>query len=107
MVLNSALAILAAGKNEDVSNLFVVLMGIGIVFIGLLSIVILSSLMSAIIRAIEKNKKPEAVKTTPVINAPTAPIGNRQELVAAVSACIAEELGTEVSAIRVVSMKAV
>lgn len=108
MVLNSVFAVLAAqAKGEDISNLFVVLMGLGVVFIGLVVIVILTSIMSAIIRAIEKNKKPEAAKAAPVMAAAPAPIANRQEFIAAVSACIAEELGTEVSAIRIVSVKAV
>ena len=35
----------------------------------------------------------------------TAPEPNRQELVAAVSAAIAEELGTDITGIRILSMK--
>ena len=37
--------------------------------------------------------------------APAAQEGNRQEIAAAVSAAIAEELGTDITGIRIVSMK--
>ena len=90
-----------AGK--DLNSLQVILLGVGIVFVGLIAIVFLSILMSAVVRAIEKNKKPATVKTaTP---AAPAPIANRGEFIAAVSVAIAEELGTDVSAIRIVSVK--
>ena len=106
MVLNSALIALASSDPADMNNWFVVLLGLGVVFTGLLFIVVMTVIMSAVIHAIEKNKKPEAVKEAPVVSE-AAPIANRQEMIAAVSACIAEELGTEVSAIRIVSVKAV
>lgn len=105
MPLSNISAVLATAAGDDISNLFVVAMGFGIVFVGLLSIVILSSLMSAVIRALEKNKAPEEVTSAPA--AAPAPIANRGELVAAISACVAEELGTDVSGIRIVSIKAV
>lgn len=102
---NSTVNALLAANTGDVSNLFVVLMGVGVVFFGLVFIVILASIMSAVIRAFE-GKKPEAPVAAPTPVA-AAPIGNRGELVAAISACVAEELGTDVSAIRIVSLKAV
>ena len=37
------------------SNSFVVLMGVGVVFVGLISIVIITSIMSALCRTTEKN----------------------------------------------------
>ena len=45
--------------------------------------------------------------STPTVAAPVAaqPIQNRQEIIAAVSAALAEELGTDVSAIRILSFK--
>jgi len=103
MAFNTVSALLAAG-GEDISNLFVVLMGVGIVFIGLLSIVILTTIMSAIIRAFEGKKKEAAPAVTQAPVA-AAPIANRGELVAAIAACVAEELGTDVSGIRIVSIK--
>ena len=104
MAFNTVSALLAAG-GENISNLFVVVMGVGIVFIGLLSIVILTTIMSAVIRAFEGKKKEEAPAAAPAAVA-AAPIANRGELVAAIAACVAEDLGTDVSGIRIVSIKA-
>ena len=69
----------------DYSNLFVVLMGLGTVFAGLLCIILLVSLMSWV--------------CTRTAGAQTPP--------KAAAAAIAEDLGTDVSAIRIVSMKKV
>ncbi len=85
-------------------NLFVVCMGVGTVFVGLICIIILCSLMSAICRAFEPKPKKTAV-AAPVQS--QAVIENRQEVIAAVSAVLAEELGTDISAIRIHSFKKV
>ena len=96
--------------------------GIGflIVFIGLICLIALVSLMGAVCqRVLKDEKKPAkkaapaapAKKTAPAKKAAPAPaaapavIANRDELVVAFSAAVAEELGTDVSAIRVVSLK--
>ena len=88
------------------SNLFVVVMGVCIVFIGLVCIIGLVELMAFICGKFFKEKP--AVKDVPA--APAAPavsgaIENRGELVAAVCAAVAEELGTDISALRVISFK--
>ena len=75
----------------DYSNLFVCLMGLCTVFVGLICIIVLVSVMSNVVR------RTDAKTATPAIPAPAA--------APAVSAAIAEELGTDVSAIRIVSMK--
>ena len=75
----------------DYSNLFVCLMGLCTVFVGLICIIVLVSVMSNVVR------RTDAKTAAPAIPAPAA--------AAAVSAAIAEELGTDVSAIRIVSMK--
>ena len=104
--LASRLTALAASSEPDVANWFVVVMGIGIVFIGLICIVALCTCMSAIIHAVEKNKKPAAAPVKTVTNAPQSnAIANRGEFIAAVSTAIAEELGTDVTAIKIVSVK--
>ena len=103
MAFNTVSALLAAG-GEEISNLFVVIMGIGTVFFGLLSIVVLTTIMSAVIRSMEGKKKDEAPAAAPAAVA-AAPIANRGELVAAIAACVAEDLGTDVSGIRIVSIK--
>ena len=80
-----------------------VLLGVGTVFAGLIVIILLVMLL----RLFAGNKQEAPQVAAPV--APVAPqkteIANRQEFVAAVSAVLAEELGTDVSAIRVVSLK--
>lgn len=88
------------------SNAFVVAMGIGTVFVGLISIIILCKIIGAICSiGVKKsaNTSPEA-PTSAVSNAPVQ-IENRQEIIAAVSAAVAEELGTDISAIRILSFK--
>lgn len=96
-------------STTEPSMALVVGMGLGIVFFGLICIIILCYLMSAVIRALKGNgdAKASEVKSAPVAAAAPAqtPIENRQELIAAVSAVIAEELGTDVSAIRIKSIK--
>ena len=54
--------------------------------------------------AAQKSEKPSAKVEAPTTSAP-AVIENRQEIIAAVSAVIAEELGTDISAIRIHSFK--
>ncbi len=87
----------------------VILLGMGIVFAGLICIVILCVMMGKVVRLLEKKEAPAA--TAPVaVAAPAATVAaipNRAELVAAISCCLAEELGTDVSAIRIVSLKKV
>ena len=58
---------------------------------------------------VEKFSKKEEVKPATTESAPTVndEIPNREELVAAVCAAIAEEEGTDITAIRVVSIKKV
>ena len=85
----------------------VVLLGLGIVFFGLICIIILCTIMGKIVSSLVEKKeetKPIAPAAAP---APVAEIPNRQELVAAISCVVAEELGTDVSAIRIVSLKRV
>ena len=92
----------------DYPNWFVVLMGIGVVFFGLIILIIAVKIMGVICGATEG----KAVSNT------TADAGKRSggamsngpvpsDLVAAVSAVIAEEMGIDVSAIRIKSIKRV
>ena len=88
--------------------------GILIVFIGLICLIALVTVMGAVCQKLLNGNgaaKP-AEKKAAAPAAPAAPraaqggaIENRDELVAIFSAAVAEELGTDVSAIRVVSLK--
>lgn len=85
-----------------------VLMGVGIVFAGLVCIIGLCYLMSLIVNKVVDRigkKKPEAQSSAQSAPVAGAPIANRQEILAAVCAAVAEEEGTDISAIRVVSFK--
>lgn len=82
-------------------NLLVVAMGVGIVFVGLICIIIVCKLMS-LFCGLGKTEKPVA-ESKPAAKDTVIP--DRQQFIAAVSAVIAEEMGTDVSAIRIVSVK--
>ena len=83
---------------------FVCLMGMGTVFVGLICIVFICMIMSAIVNSFSKKNKAETANT-PAISSTSAPIANKQEIVAAVCAVIAHETGAEAKNIRVLSFK--
>ncbi|MGI5888782.1 MAG: OadG family protein [Oscillospiraceae bacterium] len=90
------------------SNGQVILLGIGVVFVSLLIMIFVVKLMSLIIRAIRKDSAAPAVPSgsaAPAEAPVPAKLENRGEVIAAVSAAIAEDLGTDVSAIRILSFK--
>ena len=88
------------------SNGFVVLMGMGTVFFGLICIVVLCYLMSLIVRETAK-KEPVPAQAPAAVKAAPAPLANKGEIIAAVAAAVAEDLGTDVSGIRIHSFKQV
>ena len=89
----------------EYSNLFVVLMGLGTVFAGLLCIILLVTLMSWVCA---RNSAPKTVPQMPAAPAAMPASGAvTPAMMAAVAAAIAEDMGTDVSAIRIVSMKKV
>lgn len=83
-------------------NWFVVVMGMGTVFVVLILIIALCYLLGLACRAGAKQE--EAAAQAPVSAAPAA-ISNRAELAAAIAAAIAEYSGTDASAIRILSIK--
>lgn len=94
------------------SNAFVVAMGVGTVFVGLIALIILVKIMAAIIGVLFPDKRRESAPTQANVAAagisaePKQPeIADKGAFVAAVSAAIAEELGTDVSHIRIHSIK--
>lgn len=103
------LSILAASgtvllASETVSPLTVLGLGISIVFIGLICIIILINIMGRIVRAFIKNDKKQSEPAPAAVSQPAA-IPNRREFVAAVTAAIAEDLGQDVSKIRIHSIR--
>ena len=95
----------------DIPSWFVIAMGLGTVFIGLICIVVLCKILGAVCTLIEKG--PTAPVTAPVATTtPAAPSvcasqdpAKRQEIIAAIGVAIAEECGVGVEAIRITSIK--
>lgn len=85
----------------DYSSLFVCLMGMGTVFFGLICLILLTVLMGRICAATKQ--------VTPKASEIAAPVAanesNQEELIAAISAAVAEELGTDLTGIRILSFK--
>ena len=78
------------------------LIGIGTVFIGLISIILICKIMGAVCHALIK-EKPQADKTA--VPSGSESIPNKQEFIAAVSAAIAEDMGKDINGIRILSVK--
>ena len=86
----------------EYSNLFVCLMGMGTVFFGLICLIALTALMGRILGHGKAAVAPAAPAAAPA-PADNGPI--RPEVVAAISAAIAEDLGTDITGIRIKSIK--
>ncbi len=74
--------------------------GMGTVFVGLICLVGICKLIGFIVSKLPDGKKKEE-------SPPPVEIPNRQELIAAVAAAVAEELGEDVRAIRITSIRRV
>ena len=89
----------------------VCLLGVGVVFVGLVCIIGLVEGLTFVcnkILAKDEAKKPaQASAPAPAPAVSSAAIENRGEILAAVCAAVAEEEGTDISAIRVISFKKV
>ncbi|MGN0557583.1 MAG: OadG family protein [Acutalibacteraceae bacterium] len=91
-------------------TLLVCALGVGIVFAGLICIVLICKLMSFLTRLVGSDSAaPAAAKAAAApaapAPAPAVPAEKRGEFIAAVSAAIAEDLGTSVDAIKITSVK--
>lgn len=107
---------IAANPASGVSEFpdwLVVVMGLSTVFICLIALIAMLILMSAIIRAFTGKKQEAPQAPAPQVSAPqavapqapaAAPMLNKQEMVAAMGVAIAQDMGTEVSHIRIHSI---
>ena len=86
----------------DYSIIFVCLMGMGTVFFGLICLIVLTTLLGRVCGQ-KQQSAPAAVSPAPA----AVSAGDQQELIAAVSAAIAEELGTDITGIRILSINKV
>lgn len=89
---------------SNMSNALVVCMGMGTVFVGLICLIFICYIMGFLCNLFAKKSGTVKETALPVNN---GPIANKQEIVAAACAVIAEELGTEANNIKVVSFKRV
>ena len=87
---------------NDYSSVFVIIMGLGTVFFGLVCLIALTTIMG---KVLERFNAPVPMEK-PIMPTPIHPATeNRPEIIAAVSAAIAEELGTDITGLRILSMK--
>ena len=97
------------GMPYAASTLLTFLLGLGIVFVGLVALVLIVKLMSAVCVA-ARGREPVGLqqkpRSTPAVTA-SEPEPNHGELIAAVSAALATVMGKQVSGIRILSMKKV
>ncbi len=97
----------AAPVEETVSNTTACLIGVGTVFVGLVCIIILCKIIGAFFTMSEK--KETATKEDVAVSGSNAAapveIPNRGETVAAIATAIAEATGTDISAIRILSIE--
>jgi len=89
---------------NEPSNLFVVLMGVGTVFVGLICIIIMCKIIG-LFCSIGNKKVEKATAVTPANTNTGVTLANRQEIIAAVCAVCAEDMGVDVNALRVKSFK--
>ena len=91
---------------KDIPDSQVVIIGVGTVFAGLVCIVLLCKIIGLFCGKNKKTTTTETVVAAPKVQAVAEqPIENRQQIIAAVSAAIAEDLGTDISHIRILSFK--
>lgn len=93
---------ICTSETYDPGILQVVLMGIGVVFAGLLLIMLICKLMSVFGSA--RGKTADEKEKTQEKDEEIKPDG---ELAAVIGAAVAEDLGTDVSAIKIISVKKV
>ena len=86
----------------EYSNLFVCLMGMGIVFAGLLCLIALVSLMGRVCSKPQQTTSPLPSDSGESLNAE-----DKKKLLAAITAAIAEDSHADVSAVRIVSIRRV
>ena len=91
------------------SKLFVVLFGIGVVFFGLICIIVLTAIMGKIMSSMTKDTPapaPAAASAAPAAApAPAAPAGIAPEIIAAITAALSEEPGISSHGINITSIK--
>ena len=96
------------GGSAAASTLITFLLGLGIVFIGLIALILIIKVMGFVMKRVgKKQTAPEPTAGRAAEPAPAAQEGDLGEVKAAVAAALATVLGESVSGIRIVSFKRV
>ena len=95
----------------NISTVQVVLMGLITVFVGLICLIVIIKILGLIMEKVAKKQPAPAVAPAAAAPAaapaPAVSAQNNQQIVAAIAVAIAEEMGTDVSHIRIHSIKRV
>lgn len=90
---------------NEVSNLFVCLMGMGTTFVGLISIIFLTMLMGKIMGSVAKPEPPKAAPA-PVAVAPAVPAdGLTAEVKIAILAALQQEPGFDLGRVSAIDIR--
>ena len=92
----------------EYSKLFVTLMGVGTVFFGLICIIVLVTIMGKLFRTKAAPAPAAASGASVNANAAAAPVNNvakQQEIIAAITAAILEDLGPNATNLRITDIK--
>lgn len=86
--------------------LVVILLGMGVVFLGLVCLIFVCKLMGMLVGKAVAKETAAAASSVPKAKGvnQSEPIFNRGELAAAISAALAEDLGREVTDLRILSI---
>ena len=93
---------------------FVVLFGIGVVFTCLIALIVLIKVMGFVVNAFTKKPETAAAPAAPAAAPAAAPVNaapaavssvDKQKIIAAIGAAIAEDMGTDVAHIKIHSIK--
>ena len=88
-------------ENMEISNAMVIGLGLGTVFAGLVGLILICYIMSSVVKLFAPKEKKETLPTS----SKETPIANKGELAAAIACAIAEDLGKDVTGIRIKSIK--
>ena len=91
---------------SKISNEMAIGIGLGTVFVGLICLILICYIMGSLVRAFTKGDKkvaPAQASAQPPVA--QAPVANKGEFAAAIACAIAEDLGTDVTGIRIKSVK--
>ena len=91
----------------EYSKFFVVVFGIGVVFFGLICIIVLTAIMGKIMVSMTKNAPAPAAApvAAPAPAVAPAPAGIAPEIIAAITAALSEEPGISAHGVNITSIK--